>query len=802
MKFDERSVLPCKAESANLGKEEIVYATRSVGCASYRNDLQGIRAIAITSVLLFHYYPSLFSNGYVGVDQFFVLSGYLMSMVTEQEKKFGIREIAYFYYRRAKRILPSYLLMIILSLTCSRFLFSDYIQVSNLESAKYALLFTTNIQAADSVRNYETMLSKATDLFTHTWSIAVEMQFYAIFPAIMVIFKMLPLWIAMTTLKLLVSLSILCHVILPPTVAFNFTHARIWQFVFGIYVHQLSRQTTNPDPETSRKYMNLTNYGFCLAAIIGTNLLPFMTMNSLILRIITTLLTGGLIFLHPPNEANFMSSKYFTYVGHISYSLYLVHWPIYIIFWQYNFRDTVGLSCGLILSILVAVVLTETFEKLYLQAGVRTVLCLIVCLYAVNLLLIDKQKKHDLLEQELESAVNLFTPVCLSKNMNTNCDIPFSATKLGIEQVLRLNTLFTMSDVQLLSYKECSYRRGWHIPWGYCDLPSESRNPARKIMVIGNSYAANQARLVYEMCHSSDVDVQVFAMGGCNVLTIDRQYHHCWKSHSVFNKVVREYKPNVLFVLSRYTDMFDVPETNTTSETENIVKEAVSSLRKLSRTVTDHIFVLNAIPRPHFAFEYNHEHSLREHRPIEPTELLNVTGLEVARRRVAESVATCSKCSIIDYTPTFTLNNTFRLFDAHSNVAYMNELILEVARSTNYALPSIATSFIPRPTMEHRSKSVPSNKTDTHVTIRRTHNPSRKPRQHVKSALDNRPEWNNDTKIEGYEDVDENGRYRRRGVELNRAKTKAEQEELNQAWLNSLRSDFEGRRRPVSQDSD
>ncbi|ETN70319.1 hypothetical protein RB195_004810 [Necator americanus] len=104
--------------------------------------------------------------------------------------------------------------------------------------------------------------------------------------------------------------------------------------------------------------------------------------------------------------------------------------------------------------------------------------------------------------------------------------------------------------------------------------------------------------------------------------------------------------------------------------------------------------------------------------------------------------------------------------------------------------------------MEHRSKSVPSNKTDTHVTIRRTHNPSRKPRQHVKSALDNRPEWNNDTKIEGYEDVDENGRYRRRGVELNRAKTKAEQEELNQAWLNSLRSDFEGRRRPVSQDSD
>ncbi|ETN85281.1 hypothetical protein NECAME_16831 [Necator americanus] len=153
---------------SDVEKSQTFNSTRS---PSYRNDLQGIRAIAIISVLLFHYYPSLFPNGYVGVDhtltnashyRFFVLSGYLMSMMTEQEKKFGIIEIAYFYYRRAKRILPSYLLMIILSLTCSRFLFFENIQLSNKESAKYALLLTTNIQAADSVKNYETMVRTRT----------------------------------------------------------------------------------------------------------------------------------------------------------------------------------------------------------------------------------------------------------------------------------------------------------------------------------------------------------------------------------------------------------------------------------------------------------------------------------------------------------------------------------------------------------------------------------------------------------------------------------------------------------------
>ncbi|KAK6726725.1 hypothetical protein RB195_004816 [Necator americanus] len=486
---------------SDVEKSQTFNSTRS---PSYRNDLQGIRAIAIISVLLFHYYPSLFPNGYVGVDQFFVLSGYLMSMMTEQEKKFGIIEIAYFYYRRAKRILPSYLLMIILSLTCSRFLFFENIQLSNKESAKYALLLTTNIQAADSVKNYETMLSKATDLFTHTWSIAVEMQFYAVFPAIMVIFKVLPVWIAMVGLKLLDSnfpdctaprhnppvpiftgqtyranslvhaqmlssgqsdlklgsLSLSCHVMLPHTVAFNFVHARVWQFILEFespkspYVTHLMDFLRAYSPETADEVVS------CSVSL------------------------------------DFVARQYWSKGRSLPQP------------------SNLGLSCGLILSILVAVLLTETFEKICMQADVRVVLCIIVSLYATNLLMIDKQKKGELLGGQLKWAEDLFTPVCSSEDMRTNCDIPFTTTKLRLAQVLRLNNFFTLWDGQLLSYKECSYRRGWQIPWGYCDLPSKSKTPVRKIMVIGNCYAANQGGIVYEMCHSSDVDVQVFSMAG------------------------------------------------------------------------------------------------------------------------------------------------------------------------------------------------------------------------------------------------------------------------------------------------
>ncbi|VDM52432.1 unnamed protein product [Angiostrongylus costaricensis] len=133
----------------------------SIQAEDYRSDLQGIRAVSIVAVLGFHFYAEHFPNGYVGVDQFFVLSGFLMSMMLERKKRLGFQEITQFYYRRVRRILPSYLLVILLSLIASRLILSRYLQASNWESAFYALTFTTNIKAADSIRNYLRMVSLA-----------------------------------------------------------------------------------------------------------------------------------------------------------------------------------------------------------------------------------------------------------------------------------------------------------------------------------------------------------------------------------------------------------------------------------------------------------------------------------------------------------------------------------------------------------------------------------------------------------------------------------------------------------------
>uniref|UniRef100_A0A0K0DBX8 Acyl_transf_3 domain-containing protein n=1 Tax=Angiostrongylus cantonensis TaxID=6313 RepID=A0A0K0DBX8_ANGCA len=249
----------------------------------HRSDLQGIRAVSIVAVLAFHFYGERFPNGYVGVDQFFVLSGFLMSMMLERKKRLGSREIMQFYYRRVRRILPSYLLVVLLSLIASRFIFIQYLQASNWESAVYALTFTTNIKAADSIRNYLRMVTKASDLFTHTWSIALEMQFYLIFPFIFIVYKSICARLAYLFLVAAGSISLLFYIFLPSLYAFNMVHARLWQFVLGKH---------------------------------GT---------------VCTFLTGGLILFHSPDSTSILSSKCFTYLGELSYSLYLVHWPIYTI---------------------------------------------------------------------------------------------------------------------------------------------------------------------------------------------------------------------------------------------------------------------------------------------------------------------------------------------------------------------------------------------------------------------------------------------------------------------------------------
>ncbi|PIC44516.1 hypothetical protein B9Z55_004859 [Caenorhabditis nigoni] len=202
-----------------------------------RDDLQGIRGLAILSVLGFHFYPNQFPNGYLGVDQFFVLSGFLMCMLLTKSQKLPMFSFfTQFYTRRFKRILPLYFLVILFTVFALYTVFPTAAILQNEMSAGKALIFTSNRPHTED-EDYFDKLSVAIDLFTHTWSLSVEIPFYFIVPFIFLIGLQLKGASRYIYYACLAIVSFSYHACSPTSIAFNSVFARIWQFSIGMIAY-------------------------------------------------------------------------------------------------------------------------------------------------------------------------------------------------------------------------------------------------------------------------------------------------------------------------------------------------------------------------------------------------------------------------------------------------------------------------------------------------------------------------------------------------------------------------------------
>jgi len=223
----------------------------------YRPDIQGLRAIAIMLVVLAHAEISAFSGGFVGVDLFFVLSGYLITglLVSEYESNGTIR-LAEFFARRLKRLLPALLMMLSLVLLMAPVFLSNREVTEQSGSAVYAATWTSNLFFAFSNLNYFSEL-QARDLFLHTWSLGVEEQFYLLWPIILLLSLTLltrQLGAGRHHKQLLLVLGLLFVSSLgsswywwaatQPQMSFYLMPSRIWQFSLGagvfVWLHSRS----------------------------------------------------------------------------------------------------------------------------------------------------------------------------------------------------------------------------------------------------------------------------------------------------------------------------------------------------------------------------------------------------------------------------------------------------------------------------------------------------------------------------------------------------------------------------------
>ena len=297
---------------------------------AYRPDIDGLRSIAVVPVVLFHAGFQLFSGGYVGVDVFFVISGYLITGILADEIDRGRFSLVGFYERRARRILPALFVVLATCLAVGWVLLlpNDYLDMAR--SVLATLLFLSNFWFAAATSDYFGPGAEMMPLL-HTWSLAVEEQFYIFFP--LLLWLILPrgrrLTVRVCLLLSVISLA-LVTLTLPkwPAASFYLPYGRIWELGIGSLV------ALGLAPDLSRRWRREAVAAAGLALILfavfvydthtpfpgATALLPCLGAAALIAA-------GG---QGPSLATRLLSLRPMVAIGLISYSLYLWHWPVIV----------------------------------------------------------------------------------------------------------------------------------------------------------------------------------------------------------------------------------------------------------------------------------------------------------------------------------------------------------------------------------------------------------------------------------------------------------------------------------------
>jgi len=303
---------------------------------SYRAEINGLRAIAVVSVILYHAQMVLFGRdwfegGFIGVDIFFVISGYLITRIilSELESK-GSFSFLNFYERRARRILPMLFVVVITAFTYGFFtLLPNEIRELSLSSL-FSILFTSNFYFFDITTEYgaESSLLKP---MLHTWSLGVEEQFYLVFPILsIVVFK----YFRKYFLTILVGLSVISLIfaqwmeVRNADLNFYLPFSRFWELAVGsmLAYRELNFKPSNEGFATK----SLSIFGFCLVVysilFFDANT-PHPSFYTLLPIVGVALIIG--FASRDDLVGKMLGSKPFVWIGLISYSAYLWHFPIF-----------------------------------------------------------------------------------------------------------------------------------------------------------------------------------------------------------------------------------------------------------------------------------------------------------------------------------------------------------------------------------------------------------------------------------------------------------------------------------------
>lgn len=296
----------------------------------YRPEIDGLRAIAVVWVILFHAGVPSFSGGYIGVDIFFVISGYLITSIILASKRDGVFTLAQFYERRARRILPAlfFVLFVCVVLAWSWSLPDDLLDFS--KSLVSVATFSSNLFFWSTSDYFD--INNDLKPLLHTWSLAIEEQYYVVFPLFLIALWTFGRRFTVMTLSLLsvVSLGLAeWGSVMYPVATFYLLPARAWELLIGALI--AFRPTDGPKLFSSR-IAQQAGSGLGLSCIVfGLVIVDRDTPFPGFLALLPIMGAALIIIFADGNTVvgRILGSRPFVGVGLISYSAYLWHQPLF-----------------------------------------------------------------------------------------------------------------------------------------------------------------------------------------------------------------------------------------------------------------------------------------------------------------------------------------------------------------------------------------------------------------------------------------------------------------------------------------
>lgn len=476
----------------------------------WRQDITGLRALAVLPVLIFHGFPGLLPGGFFGVDVFFVISGYLISRIIFRGLKDGSFSFGSFYSKRVKRIVPNLLIVLFVVVVLSWLTMTPR-EVG--EVGKYvitAALFVLNFRLIDQAENYFAIDSEYQPLL-HIWSLSIEEQFYLFFPLLCFLIwrlfgnkvRKLGVFVGVVVVGSLLA----CLAIKDDVYRFYFPVSRFWELGFGIL---LSYYETffNPRGLVQEKWVRN------VLSVIGLSLILTSMINHS-----SSFTTPGWISLVPVLGATMLivarsdafinrtllSWRLMTFIGLISYSLYLWHWPL-LSFFRFCYGESTW-DARLLVLIVAFLISVLIYFKVELPARRSSSRMLMPCLVVFMIICVS-------LPYAIRKQYILWKPENLTK---IDRQLHLDLTEFPRQNISGHKVMVTGKDPEIL--------------------------------FVGDSHAQMYFNRVMDLSKAYSVNAALVSNGGCFIFDSETSGDQkCIKSGKIFNDLLKNETFKVLVV--------------------------------------------------------------------------------------------------------------------------------------------------------------------------------------------------------------------------------------------------------------